>query len=481
NGTAIANAGNRDRYNGNLTLNYNPGKFNAFVNYSIRQDNRNRFNKLDRTNFDSTGKIRDYYSLSSVSLARPVSHIITGGIDYNMNDHNSFGVSGSYYDRDQLKHDVVNYTTYNISHNLLSAYDRLRTDPESEIEKNATAYFEHKFAKEDHELRAEFNISKSDEVEDNHYSNVYRFPGKQLTYDNTLIKQASNDKQLTIDYTNPLSEDSKLEAGYDGKFNHADLDFFGEYFDTTQKKFVKDFTKSNRFVYNENVNAVYATYQRSLGVFGFSLGLRAEDASLSGHLVTIDSFITNHYFKIYPTIHFSYKVSDKSELQLNYSKRVHRPEADDINPFPEYQDPRNLRAGNPKLLPEIIHSFEFGYKWQNKNFSFVPSIYFRNKQNAFTNVIIKLNDSTFLSTSQNLATDQSAGLELIFSAKAGKFMSANLSTNIFYNKIDASNLGYSTAKSIISMSTNLSTNFNFTKTTMGQVSVNYRSARLTPQ
>ncbi len=86
-----------------------------------------------------------------------------------------------------------------------------------------------------------------------------------------------------------------------------------------------------------------------------------------------------------------------------------------------------------------------------------------------------------LSTIQNLSNDVSAGLGLIFSAKAGKFLSANLSSNFFYNKIDAGELGFSNTKSIISMSSNINTVFTLTKTTMLQTTMNFRSARLTPQ
>jgi len=152
-----------------------------------------------------------------------------------------------------------------------------------------------------------------------------------------------------------------------------------------------------------------------------------------------------------------------------------------MNPFPEYRDPLNLRAGNPKLLPEMIHSVEFGYKWQNDNFSLVPSLYYRYKKNGFTSVTIPLNDSVLLTTEQNLSNDQSAGLEIIFSAKAGKFFSSNLSTNFFYNQIDAADLGFIGKKTIVSMSTNFNATFTITKTTVAQVSSNFRSARLTPQ
>jgi hypothetical protein len=84
---------------------------------------------------------------------------------------------------------------------------------------------------------------------------------------------------------------------------------------------------------------LYATYQKSFEKFGYSVGLRGESAFTKGYLVTLDSFVSNEYFKIYPTLHLSYQLKENKELQLNYSKRVNRPEGDELNPFPEYQDP----------------------------------------------------------------------------------------------------------------------------------------------
>ena len=60
-------------------------------------------------------------------------------------------------------------------------------------------------------------------------------------------------------------------------------------------------------------------------------------------------------------------------------------------------------------------------------------------------------------------------------------MVANLSSNFFYNQIDATDLGYGDKKSIVSMSANFNSTFTITKNTVAQVTCNYRSPRLTPQ
>ena len=67
-------------------------------------------------------------------------------------------------------------------------------------------------------------------------------------------------------------------------------------------QFIKDIIKTNRFKYSEAIHAFYGTYEHSYEKFGYSAGLRIEQASIKGHLVSKDSLISNQYFKIYPTL-----------------------------------------------------------------------------------------------------------------------------------------------------------------------------------
>jgi hypothetical protein len=184
---------------------------------------------------------------------------------------------------------------------------------------------------------------------------------------------------------------------------------------------------------------------------------------------------------LYPTIHLAYEMNDKSQLQLNYSRRVHRPEGDDINPFPEYQDPIMFGQVMQNFSRRSFIQLSLVINGRTRISHLYRALYYRYKQNGFTQVTVPVNDSVLLTTQQNLSNDQSAGLELIFSAKAGTFFSSNLSANFFYNQINADNLGYFDKKTIISFSTNFNSTFTFTPNTMMQLSANYRSARLTPQ
>ncbi|MCX6321296.1 MAG: outer membrane beta-barrel family protein [Bacteroidia bacterium] len=480
NGSVIANVGNAWRSNASLTTNYNSGRFNIFGSYSIRQDERHRLTNDFRQRKDSISNILSTTKQTVSDLSRPLSHIVRTGVDFNLNEKNSFGVSGSYNYRSFVRHEINSNLISDGEGITTMDYDRSRRDPEYEKDLEFTATYQHVFAK-DHELNIEYTTSNSAEQEDNHYSTIYRVPVSPVTLDNTLIHQGDRESQLYIEYKNPISDNTKFETGYVLESVLSDGNFFAESFNTSTGSWVKDLQKSNRFKYIQNVHALYATLEHTMGKFGFLAGLRAEQAFVKSHLITTDTIIPNDYFRLYPTLHLAYNVNENNEFQLNYSHRVNRPEGDELNPFPEYADPLNLRAGNPHLKPEDIHSFEAGYSYKHNLTTFIATIYDRYTYNGKTEITRYINDSILFTTRENLSKSNSAGLELILSSEIGKSTIVNLSSNTYYYRIDASSLGYSSNKSNFVWNVNLNTNTKITRTTVIQVNSNYNSTRLTPQ
>jgi outer membrane receptor protein involved in Fe transport len=480
NGSVTANAGNKERYNSSIRLNYKPDNFNVYGSYSIRKDNRNRFSTDLRTQTDASMNISSYDQYLQ-SLASPLSQSGMLGMDYRMDESNTFGISGNIFHNGFTRIDTTHNYLRNGAGMLTGNYDRTRDDPEYENEYEMKGTYEHKFPGEDHALQAEFSASKSPEMEDNHYMNNYYFPATGQTWDNTVIKQTDSRSQLSLDYTGPLDSLSKLEAGYAGEFNHNDFDYHADSLDAALGQFVTDNGKSNRFLYDEYIHALYGTISRSFGALRIKAGIRPELVLRDVNLVTRDSAFTNNYFNIYPSIHFAYKLTEIAELQLNYSRRTNRPEGEDLNPFPEYRDPRNIQAGNPNLLPEYIHSLGLGCQFEYEHLTVLPGIYYRYTYNKFTTLTEAIDDTTLLTTRKNLATDQSAGFELTASGNFGELFTANLSSNAFYEQIDASNLGYGDRKSVYSWSGNMTVNAHLTKTLNWQINSSFNSARLTAQ
>lgn len=481
NGLASVNVGNENRYNGNVSLNYNPGRFNIFGSYSIRKDERTRYTDDHRVHYLPESDSVNYIHVVSTDLSRPLSHIVQFGGEYKINPVNTLGVTTSYNyrsferkakDKNLWQSGDLDTTRY---------YDRSRIDPEFEKDLELNANFVHTFAKEGHELTVDYTTSISNEQEDNHYTNTYFIPVIRPSYDNTLIKQNENESQFSVEYSNPISEEKKFETGYLLEKSKSDMDFYGEYFDPDKAEWVKDTVKSNRFIYDQTIHVLYGTYEQELGNFGFLGGIRAEETLVKGDQVTTDTTIKSNYLRVYPSLHLSYRLTELHELQLNYSHRIRRPEGDEINPFPEWADPYNLRAGNPNLKPADIHSVEFGYQYKKKSTTFLSTLYYRYTYNGITDITGYINDTVKVTTRENLTKSSSAGLELILSAMLGKYATLNLSTNAYYNTIEASSLGYGSNKSIISWSANMSLGMNLSKNSVLQVTSSYTGETITPQ
>jgi outer membrane receptor protein involved in Fe transport len=478
NGNASANVGNAGRYNGNVAMNYNPGKFNVFGNMGFRQDDRRRLNDISTQTY-SNGVETSSVNNHSESHGRPISFIAGLGAEFKIDDQNRFGLSGNYNYRYQEQHDQ---SVYHVDSNSVRQedYNRNRYLPETETDLEMATFFQHKFLKEGHELNVNYTSSRTTEFEDNYYTNIYRTPSTGIFYDNMFYHHWNNVSQLLAEYSNPLSKDSKLEAGYELDNMKNDQDLHRDTTAFNDSHFAPDVSKSNRFIRSEMTNVLYATYEKELDKFSFMFGLRGEVTSNSANLATKNKTIDSHYNRIYPSLHTSYQFSEMNEMQFNYSHRIRRPEDEQLNPFPEYQDLRNVRQGNPYLLPEDIHSFELGYKYKKGVTTFLSTVYCRFNINGITS-ITKVHGDTLISTLENLAKSKSAGLELILSTSFGKFATLNLSSNTFYNTIDASALGYSSNKSAFSLLISGNMGINLSKSTVWQLNSIYTGAQLTPQ
>ena len=481
NGTVTANVGNKYRWNFNTLVNYNTGKLNLFGGFGMRQDSRTRITDLKSKTFDA-GLLTDSSSTYTLGQARPIYYIGNLGFDYKLNEKNSFGSSVNVNYRYQEQKDTTTYKLFDRKLNLLQDYNRDRFLPEIESDLDFDLFYKHSFDKNGHELNIDFTPSFSYEKEDNRYTNTYRFPIQPLSKDNMLYLHNHFESQFSVEYSRPISETAKFEAGYLFEYCNNDMDLTRDTLvNLNTNLWNKDISRSNRFIRTDGNHVLYATYEMEIGKFGFLAGIRGEQTYMKSNLLTLDSVFTSQYTRIYPTLHLTYKLNDLHELQLNYSHRIRRPDDEELNPFPEYQDLNNIRAGNPKLLPEDIHSFEFGYQFKKESTTFLSTLYYRDKFNSITSVVENLGNGVFKSTLENLDKSQSAGVELIFSATFAKIATLNLATNTFYNTIDATLLGFGNNKSIFSWSGNANISFNLTKSTFWQINSNYTAETLTPQ
>lgn len=472
NGNVSANVGTGGRRNATLSAAYNTGNVTLSASYGIRRDLYEPHISDNRTRNDST---LAYTSQLTTGRAHPVSHIVRAGVDWKMDRNDRLQVNGNYTRTHFIRTENIYTTDLNARKDITYQGVRYRYDNENVKGWEVGSSYTHTFGK-DHELTADYNYSSLEGLEDNQYAT---YSTDSTTKDNTQIWQAYYQHLFHLTYHRQFNEHLKLDIGYELDALQTDLNFHVQ--NLEGDVFVPDRNRTNDFTNNETNHALYAMVEYKQGAWGLLFGIRPELMRIKSHLHSLDSIVTNDYWMVYPTLHVSYAIDEWNELQLNYSLRVNRPEADDLNPFPEYQNPLTLKAGNPYLKPEKVHSIEAGYQWRKGGTTVLGTLYYRYVTHKLTTVTRYLPTGVLLTTKENLNNGSSAGAEFILNTAVGKWLTLNMNGNLFYDQIDATRLGYGSRKDAVAWSTSLNADFTPFKNALIQLNSRYLSPSLLAQ
>jgi outer membrane receptor protein involved in Fe transport len=479
-GSVKVTIGNKRRWSSSLRGSYNPGPYNVSWDLGLRQDDRIRIASDTRTSIDSPTGLANLTKTNTSEHSRPLSRLGQINISTNSSKTDKLTQSVDYNDRTFYRRSAELESSLSGTTQTLY-YDRLRFDPEHEEDVQSKTDWEHTFGNEDQVLNAELKTEHHTELENNFYANEYNVPVSQTSYDTMRNFNGEPITEFTLEYSNPFSKNSKMELGYNQSNDKSYQDHYRELAASAMTPWTSDPLVSNRFILDQFIQSVYGTYRTKFGQLGILAGLRFEKSDVNTNQITSQIVNDTILYRLYPTLHLSYELSDLQELQLNYSHRVRRPESDDLNPFPQYQDPFNLRAGNPLLKPMETHSIEAGYQYKKDDTTYLVTLYYRYNYNGFTTVSQFLNSTTLLTTEENLASSSAGGLELISSTSPVKHLTLNLTADAFRSQIDASNLGFSTHESSMAYSGKFNAEYELSKVSMLQFNAVYTAKRLTPQ
>jgi hypothetical protein len=267
---------------------------------------------------------------------------------------------------------------------------------------------------------------------DGNYAYYYNYSNQvqpNVYYDETGINEINrviynmvapsfiNLYSLKADYEQNYKK-GKLGLGGKISFVNSDNDF--QRYNVISDVKELDTLRSNRFVYNENINALYVNYNRSFKGLILQAGLRSEFTILKGTstgqkiesvvYVPYDSTFKRDYIDFFPSIAITFNKNPKNQWGLSYSRRIDRPAYQDLNPFEFKLDEYTYMKGNTYLRPQYTNSFGISNTYKFKlntrlSYSHVEDMFaqlldttetskaFRSKQNLATQDIISLNIS----------------------------------------------------------------------------------------
>nr|MCU0332508.1 TonB-dependent receptor family protein [Ignavibacteriaceae bacterium] len=436
NGIVNANAGMYDSYGGNILINYQDG-FKA--NFGL--DYNQRYFPGDQTQNNI------YYLGNGTSTINSKGEIERGrtsfegraGIEFSLSDNDNLGFGLRGGKRKGGFNDSQDFTEFSsvdpIEFNYTGKSERTREGTYYSLNSNYTRTFR-KFG---HQLLAELLFSKqsSDELTTTaEFDNVSQISGKKTTETGP-----STDFRGKLDYTLPLTDVSKFEAGYQGEIEQSDENNELYEFNPENNEYEIQSQFNNLTKNYDSQHSLYSMYSDMLWFLNYQIGLRAEYTYRNIEVPLISQTFNIDRIDYFPSLHTSYKITPVSTVMASYSRRINRPGGWALEPFPTWVDANNVRIGNPDLLPEFIDSYESGVQTLFANINFSAELYFKMTTNKIEPVRTALEDNVTLTTFSNVGEDYSLGGEVMLIFDPVEFWNINFMGNLYNYRIEGSILG----------------------------------------
>ncbi len=481
NGLASIGYGTWKKYNASVNLNYRTSKINLFANYST--NNRDYF----RTGYTYTTNKQNpdslfYTDQEMFMKGFRLSHMIRGGADWFINRQNTLTGYFTYNTSNRGSDDTVN-TVYRDVHRMISDItNRISNDDGKNQGYNLVLTWQKEFNRPGQELLVDFNYSVHKRNGESLYNDLITYenylPSTLSQLDNKNTVSLNKVGALQIDYTHPLNTTSIMEAGGRIGYRLLDNDQDASSYDPYSGEWLPDSFRINRFLYDEWIGALYATYAGSFQKFSYKAGLRYEQTLTSGILVNTADTFRNQYPSLFPSVHLSYTPDKSTEFQISYSRRINRPRSHSLNPFADYSDPMNVQQGNPYLTPEYTHSIELGYSRFFKKSSLITSLFYRKVNDQIERFKVLTPEGITISTSRNLSSGIQYGYELIGTYNPFRWWTLNANFNMNQRILDAENIQEGLRKSGLMWSAKMMSTLTLKTGTSVQISGNYSSPRI---
>jgi outer membrane receptor protein involved in Fe transport len=241
---------------------------------------------------------------------------------------------------------------------------------------------------------------------------------------------------VQVDYTYPITGNSTLETGIKGNFNEITSSVAMNVYDLSAGEYIFDPLQSYNFRYSLDIFAAYvSTNFKLFNWLDLKPGVRYEysDIGISYPGASVPSYGT-----LVPSILLAHSFGENRSLQLTYSRRIRRPDYNNLNPFVNRSDPYNIETGNVLLRPEVGERIELGYntglgKGGNMKISLTKRIDTRDIEPITTFYpLYTAGDSTYsnvsVTTSENIGSDNTTGLNIFAAIPVSSRL--NLRTNL---------------------------------------------------
>ena len=481
NGTVIAGLGQGrfEKANGSLRLNHRQGKTNAFGNYSYSHQRSFQENELNRiiaydgrtTYFDQVSNRPNQYNGQNYRV----------GLDYFLNKKSTLGLLASGFVNDWRQNNGLNHSIIRNENGQVT----LRPTTAVKVQEKRTNLtgnlnYKHEFNGSGRELTADADNARFNGDSYNHlvtsYTDANNLPAQPTDAIRNGMPSAIDIWAFKSDYVHPTKKGGKWEGGVKSSYVQSDNNLVFENY--REGEWTLDPTRTNRFKYQENIYAAYANYAGKLGKkTSLQLGLRVEQTRSEGNSVTLNRVVDRQYTNLFPTFFASRQLDTNHVLNFSYSRRIDRPNYQDLNPFVFYLDPYTYQQGNPYLKPQYTNSLQLTHVYKS---AFSTSLGYSRTTDVIVREVpgqIPEQNITFVTT-DNLATLDNVNLTISFPLPVAKWWTLQNNLTVYYNHYNSPYLGTQYSVDVVAWNAYVSNSFTLGKGFSAELSGWYNSAAL---
>jgi hypothetical protein len=414
--------------NNSLNLNYNQKKLSFYTNISGGFWNGYQDLNINRHYKNEAGDPQSSFAQNSFNTNGGEYINTKVGMDYYLNDQTTVGVSykinNSPSTRGVDNESKVTDALGNLNQTVFADNTTNRTF------KNYVynAYVNHKLDSLGSSISLDADyVTYTSGSEQVFYNYLYN-ENDSLTFQDRIngnIPSGIDIYAAKTDYTKLFNNDTKLEAGLKTAYTKTDNEAI---YSTTIKEVTEpDYNLSNRFLYDEWINAGYLNFSKQLGPIGVQMGLRVESTQLKGDQLgnqqTSDTSFTRNYTNAFPTFYASWKMDSVGNniLTFSYGRRINRPYFQDLNPFISPLDKFTFYSGNPNLLPTFSHNLSLAHTFKN---IFTTSLNYSKTVDGI-NETLEIRNGIYYSRPGNIANSQTYTISLEGSVPITKWYTVN--------------------------------------------------------
>ncbi|MBL7683550.1 MAG: TonB-dependent receptor [Flavipsychrobacter sp.] len=311
---------------------------------------------------------------------------------------------------------TVNNHTFERNHYLCNVY--IKHEPAKGHEITADADYIYRDQRETH-----YTVGRNYDVQGNH-------AGGNLDLDNQS-QSVINVVTAKADYSGEVAKGWEAEAGVKSSYVVVDN---GAYFHTLNNgNWINDTTRTNHFIYKENINAAYVNVSKAFGKkWDTQVGVRVENMNNDGKETQQGGAFQRSNTSVFPTAFVSYKIDDNNSVEASCGRRINRPAYTMMSPFITYFSQYYYQKGNPDLSPAYRNYLELRYN--NRNELFV-SIGLRKVTGYITPILgYDANNKAVFATWGNYADDYVLHGSCNYNKQCAKWLLLTTSADVYYNK-----------------------------------------------